>query len=305
MLKTDALLTPRINMYPTCLPFALHTIDKSKISGGYSASSICCPFGFSSAFTVPKERGGSNLTLTDMNTWGYAGTMGSFLHYAGYKPTFDAQVAKSIGGYSKGTVLYDFSDTFEENDSPYAVVREVVSMQDNNTKNFVYDETDNPEPYAIGSEDENGIVWWDYIYNDHKYSLMAPNYTDKTLLVKIENIRNNLDGDIVWESVVDGWYNIEVSCANAYAKSDIHTDSVLENSVYHYGLTPSTEGWDKKMGTAVNAFRIYTNMLGRKTSIVVPTNKNIVHQIRCRIQDAESPISVSVYTLGLFHTLSE
>ena len=305
MLKSQFDIVRRINKYPTCLPFAVKTADKGKVMKNYSATSLCCPFGFSSAYTVPCARGGSNLTLTDMNTWGYAGTMGSFLHYAGYKPTFEKAVSDQLGGYPKGTVLYDFSETFSESDSPYAVVKEVVSLQDNNTKNFVYDETSNPEPYEIGSEDESGVVWWDYIYKDYKYSLMAPNYSDKTLLVKLENVRNSTDGDITWTSQIDGWYNIEVTCEKAYAKADVNTDMVAENAVYHCGLTTSTDGWDKKIGKDVTAFRIYTNKLGYASSIVVPTNKNIVHQIRCLINDGESPLSISVYTLGIYHRLSE
>ena len=111
-------------------------------------------------------------TCAVFNALGFYMTQALYMRQMGFFPTFHQEVSDAIGGYPKGAVLRCIMRGGKtRNDLTYeGWIVDVVSMRDNNTKNFVYDETSNPEPYEIGKPDANGIIWWKFITTHTPYS---------------------------------------------------------------------------------------------------------------------------------------
>ena len=112
------------------------------------------------------HEGSGVLRKGELNQFGYLMTLGTFRSQRGFRETFRQDVSDAIGGYPKGIILRYVPDPnkFHYTNSPdiWNWSYDVVSMKDNNTKNFVKSDT-NPEPYEIGSKDEHGDVWWKFV----------------------------------------------------------------------------------------------------------------------------------------------
>ena len=112
------------------------------------------------------DEGSGVLRKGELNQFGYLMTLGAFRSQRGFRETFRQDVSDAIGGYPRGVILRYVPDPnkFHANNSPdiWNWSYDVVSIKDNNTKNFVKSAT-NPEPYEIGSKDEHGDVWWKFV----------------------------------------------------------------------------------------------------------------------------------------------
>lgn len=116
------------------------------------------------------------------NYIGYLVTYGLYWRSLGMQETFIQSVCDAIGGYPKGSVLKVKSNRYVENSY------HVISMQDNNTKNFnVFDPSiSNSSPYEINSADEDGIVWWKRVTpcSQQGYCSILPDLTAGTAGLK-------------------------------------------------------------------------------------------------------------------------
>lgn len=123
--------------------------------------------GFTTDFSMRRNDQVTQELNLDFNALGFYMTLGTFMRQCGSYPTFNENVCKAIGGYPKGTVLRCYKTAkgrVTSSPTSATYVMDVVSMQDNNTKDFVYRAETNPEPYAIG-ERVDGVVWWKRIVN--------------------------------------------------------------------------------------------------------------------------------------------
>jgi len=131
-----------------------------------------------------KSNGSGIMKKGEMNQLGYLMTLGAFRSQRGVRQTFSQEVSDAIGGYPKGIIL-----RYEPNPVKLSGAQElwrrsydVVSMQDNNTKNFLKS-TSNPSPYEIGSK-VDGKVWWKYVEDralDGRMSLLPDLLTSEMM----------------------------------------------------------------------------------------------------------------------------
>ena len=132
--------------------------------------------------TIPQNTWG---TIATFNALGFYMTQAMFMRQIGYFPTFHQEVSDKIGGYPKGAILRCvMRHGVPYNDLSYdGWLMDVVSMQDNNTKNFVYDENTNPNPYQIGEPDADGVIWWKFVttHKPHAQSSILPDLLNGTM----------------------------------------------------------------------------------------------------------------------------
>ena len=100
--------------------------------------------GFPSVYGIPKSSGGKYVSRSDMNSLGFLATNDIFYHKCGGLNTFDASFSDKIGGYPKGTVLQYLNGNYLYN---------VISLHDNNTFNFVSENSINGVDWAYCNEE--------------------------------------------------------------------------------------------------------------------------------------------------------
>ena len=111
--------------------------------------------GFTSDFSMRKHDQVTQELNLDFNALGFYMTLGTYMRQCGSFPTFNVNVCNAIGGYPKGTILRCYMNAIGRivaNPTRATYMMDVVSLQDNNTKNFLYASETNREPYVIGSE---------------------------------------------------------------------------------------------------------------------------------------------------------
>jgi len=277
--------------------------------------------GFPSSYEVSPARDGKALTVKDLNDVAFLATVGGFLGQIGYRPTFSPKVCKEIGGYPKGTILTDFSHIDESADSPYAIVREVISLQDNNKQNFVYDEETNPKPYVIGSTVDDK-VWWDYVYKlSGAIDLFAPDYS---LVKNLTTFSTEQQQEFAWQSNIDGWLYITVEATSdmgfrqkAQGSSSIasnykamnYPEQLIEvytpianytedrvNSVYYFGYGADTS-WEGRRSKSDTTHLIYSTLSGTKYGGVFPTNNGSWHKLVAYVADESNHLTISINEL--------
>lgn len=319
------------------LPFAINSSDRATFPLSHNSKQVNYTSGIPQAFEVSPMTGGCTVTRNIFNEIGYQASLGGFLWQSGMYPTFNQTISDKIGGYPKGTILKDFSKAFEDNGEDYAIVRDVISLQDNNTMNFVYSKS-NPEPYEIGSMDEDGIVWWQYIDETNDESIYAPNYVKRE---QTNTINCNGDTSYSWTSTVNGWILVRIQAkvdngwlhgatpsfplkeAN-YRQSidkgftsitqDIHPNLVridkdavapISSKVYYHGYSTDQDAWNGRISKNDKEFMIYSSDDGDEMQFVFPTNVGIVHKIFAYIGKDSPLVDISVYTLETFSEPSE
>lgn len=317
------------------LPFAINSTDRAEFPLAHNAKKVNYTSGIPQAFEVSPMSGGCAVTRDIFNEIGYESSLGGFLWQAGICPTFNQAICDKIGGYPQGTILKDFSRAFEDNDEDFAIVRDVISLQDNNMMNFVYSKS-NPEPYEIGSEDENGIVWWKYIDEDSDESIYAPNYVKRE---QISTINCNGDNSYSWTSSVNGWILIRIQAKDPigwlqgatpsfplkkaqYAQGngvanitqDLHpnltivdkdAESPISSKVYYYGYSTDHESWNGRTSKTDTEYMIYSSDYGNDMQIVFPTNIGIAHKIFAYVGNGSPILDISVYSFETFSAPSE
>ena len=166
-------------------PFAIGDAEKTEISNVSDPYKLNRIDGIPVACEVPVANGGVAFDRHMFNSLAYQATIGGFLLQIGYGITFNQAVCDKIGGYPKGAVLKDFSMTFDDTDtSDSRIVRNVISLQPNNTKNFCAGE-DNPDPYVVGTE-VDGKVWWKYVDDSlGEIEQVAPDVFNRTGLAEL------------------------------------------------------------------------------------------------------------------------
>ena len=100
----------------------------------------------------------------EINQLGYLMTIGAFRSQRGVRQTFSQELCDAIGGYPKGVILrYEQAQRkkLPGEDELWRPSYDVVSVQDNNTKNF-NKTAFNPNPYEIGSK-VDGKIWWKFL----------------------------------------------------------------------------------------------------------------------------------------------
>ena len=100
--------------------------------------------GFPSVYGIPKSSGGKYVSRSDMNSLGFLATNDIFYHKCGGLNTFDASFSDKIGGYPKGAVLQFLNGNYLYN---------VISLHDNNTFNFVSENSINGIDWAYCNEE--------------------------------------------------------------------------------------------------------------------------------------------------------
>lgn len=100
--------------------------------------------GFPSVYGIPKSSGGKYVSRSDMNSLGFIATNDIFYHKCGGLNTFDASFSDKIGGYPKGAVLQFLNGNYLYN---------VISLHDNNTFNFVSENSINGVDWAYCNEE--------------------------------------------------------------------------------------------------------------------------------------------------------
>ena len=100
--------------------------------------------GFPSVYGIPKSSGGKYVSRSDMNSLGFLATNDIFYHKCGGLNTFDASFSDKIGGYPKGAVLQFLNGNYLYN---------VISLHDNNTFNFVSENSINGVDWAYCNEE--------------------------------------------------------------------------------------------------------------------------------------------------------
>ena len=100
--------------------------------------------GFPSVYGIPKSSGGQYVSRSDMNSLGFLATNDIFYHKCGGLNTFDASFSDKIGGYPKGAVLQFLNGNYLYN---------VISLHDNNTFNFVSENSINGVDWAYCNEE--------------------------------------------------------------------------------------------------------------------------------------------------------
>lgn len=329
------LLSSRLKMADSTvipLPFAINSTDRAEFPLSHNAKKVNYTSGIPQAFEVSPMSGGCAVTRDIFNEIGYESSLGGFLWQAGICPTFNQAISDKIGGYPQGTILKDFSKTFEDNDKDFAIVRDVISLQDNNTKNFVYSKT-NPEPYEIGSEDEDGIVWWKYLDDEEDASIYAPNYLKKTQIITINCKGNN---SYSWTSEANGWILIRIQAKDtidwlqgampsfplkealyrdgqsmSHITQDLHPNlarvdkdetSPISSKVYYYGYSTDQDSWNGRTSKTDTEYMIYSSDYGKDMQIIFPTNEGIVHKVFGYVGTDSPILDISIY---LFETFSE
>ena len=99
--------------------------------------------GFPSVYGVPASSGGKYVSRSDMNSIGFMATNDLFYHKCGGLNTFDAEFASKVGGYPQGAVLQYLNGRYLYN---------VISLHDNNTFNFVAENSINGVDWAYCNE---------------------------------------------------------------------------------------------------------------------------------------------------------
>lgn len=311
------------------IPFASCDEDAGKIPTKYNAAKVNYVTGFPSAYEVMPQRSGKSITPSDLNDVAYLATLGGFLGQIGYRPTFSSAVCEAIGGYPKGTVLTDFSAMDDSDSDKYAIVRNVISLQDNNKQNFVYDEETNPEPYVIGST-VDGKVWWKYVYDiPQKIDLFAPDYEESEEIASFTTIERT---SYEWTSDFDGWIRISIGAGHglelrqkAQGSKPPFSANVIErlpdaikeiytiipddeqskiNSVYYFGYLNSMP-WKGRMDAADRWNMIYNTMNGTRYGGVFPVNVGSMHKIQAYIEDDTNQLLIRIDRLGHFQNWSE
>ena len=334
------LLSTRLKMADSTvipLPFAINSTDRAEFPLAHNAKKVNYTSGIPQAFEVSPMSGGCAVTRDIFNEIGYESSLGGFLWQAGICPTFNQAICDKIGGYPQGTILKDFSRAFEDNDEDFAIVRDVISLQDNNTMNFVYSKS-NPEPYEIGTEDENGIVWWKYIDEDSDESIYAPNYVKRE---QISTINCNGDNSYSWTSSVNGWILIRIQAKDTIGwlqgatpsgsqfdlehlyrrdtnyslyTENIHPnlisvdkdeESPISSKVYYYGYSTEQEAWNGRTSKTDTEYMIYSSDYGNDMQFLFPTNIGIVHKIFAYVGNGSPILDISVYSFETFSEPSE
>lgn len=99
--------------------------------------------GFPSVYGVPASSGGKYVSRSDMNSIGFMATNDLFYHKCGGLNTFDANFSEKVGGYPQGAVLQYLNGRYLYN---------VISLHDNNTFNFVAENSINGVDWAYCNE---------------------------------------------------------------------------------------------------------------------------------------------------------
>ena len=100
--------------------------------------------GFPSVYGVPASSGGKYVSRLDMNSIGFMATNDLFYHKCGGLNTFDAEFASKVGGYPQGAILQYLNGKYLYN---------VISLHDNNTFNFVAENSINNIDWAYCNQD--------------------------------------------------------------------------------------------------------------------------------------------------------
>lgn len=283
---------------PVVAPFAEKDSKRTRLADGDSPYSFSWGRGVPVAMSVPVERGGRGLTTHDINGLAYEATRGAYLNEIGYEPTFEPETCKKIGGYAEGAILTYFEDAFSEvTDSQTRIVRKVISLQPNNTMNFVKSDN-NPEPYVVGSE-VDGKVWWKFLTDIKGGSLMAPDFGGRVLVDTFVAETKTSDGGRFDQFVVEaesaGWMMAAISMDNfekifALKASELtgHVNKVL----YTWEL-----GEGDNLPVVRNQPLVFDGRRGPTFSFVFPTAAGSRHMFHVRIEDEEMPITIRVYSL--------
>ena len=322
------------------VPFAAENEQRSPFAEKYQPDAVNFATGFPVASQIPPMSGGMSVKRNDFNELGYEATLGGFMWQIGYKPTFSQTVCDKIGGYPKGAILTDYSLLDEDNTADqgvfnmgdFAIVRDVISLKDNNTKNFVKS-ADNPTPYEIGSADENGDVWWDYVDRTENSSIHAPDYSTLVHMATKHCVGSDL---ITWTSDINGWillvaereqteewiprgdttwptrivqrgtdgklatYDLLVDPRVPYPKAN--GTASTPSKVYYEGFGEWSGGQGSISG---EKWLVYSSDEGPKVQRVFPTNVGQSHSIRIVVKDAANALRVRLFALGEFETPSE
>lgn len=172
----------------------------------------------------------------DMNEIGYLSTVGTFRNCTGLKPTFDEAWSQINNGYPRGAIL-----ALGES-SPI----EVISLQDDNTKNFI-----KSGGYEIGSV-VDGKVWWAYLVNDFSKNLL-PDLSAQEELVWSHEVSGDDKGSVFnipmrfngWLKVVFYKKKSSVPSVGAVAVSCTmrnHPNANIDYSMARSRLSVSTAG---------------------------------------------------------------
>lgn len=115
------------------------------------ASGFSFPLGFNDAYSSPSSNNGKFVTRAQMNAIGNLATHNDFHRRCGGLNTFDADFAAKIGGYPKGAILQYF-------DSTRGIIRNLVSLVDNNLSNFISGPIDNTKWGFADIETEKQVI---------------------------------------------------------------------------------------------------------------------------------------------------
>ena len=174
--------------------------------------------GFTSDFSMRKHDQVTQELNLDFNALGFYMTLGTYMRQCGSFPTFNVNVCNAIGGYPKGTILRCYMNAIGRivaNPTRATYMMDVVSLQDNNTKNFLYASETNREPYVIGSE-VDGVVWWKRIVNQ----------TPKGYASLLPDMRNYRE--FTYGKKKDGTYASSLGYVACMAKTSV-SDSFTDN----------------------------------------------------------------------------
>lgn len=143
---------------------------------------------------------GIKLSAREMNIIGLRGSLSSFYGSRGFRATYDATIANAMGGYPKGCILLAPRGVLNDavgDESAVTKWCEVVSLQDDNRKNFL------DGSYKIG-EKVDGKVWWAYAVSRKSISL-RPDFTTKRLMHEAHVEPKPIHGTRGGETVITGY----------------------------------------------------------------------------------------------------
>lgn len=259
---------PKVDVIPC--PFAQDDVRRTHIITGPSNTEINFKTAIPPGFSVPASNGGSRFSRHMMNQLGYLSTLGAYLDQMGYAHTFNKSFCAEIGGYPKGTILKHI--TYKEDADGEMIpdrVRDVISMQEDNTVDFVED------PSVIDNE-VDGVVWWKYVKHDVIYGSWIPDYENAELILyktvgtnetyKSPAIMFNESGWLFLKVHINGFKNIATKyysnpgvsiMSSEFARTNRFTDS----SYVGFPIT-------KYQGESINTL----SPVGAGTSFVIQAN---------------------------------
>lgn len=317
-------------------PFAARQSRRTKIAPYADPMGLSYPIGVPPSMTVPRHMGGAPFSRQTINGLAYQASLCGFLNQIGFDTTFSTEVCEKIGGYPKGAILRYLEDAlndpildkaeaqYEKGEISFAklkevrlsraatlgkarIVRDVISLEPNNDKNFVYDKDTNPEPYKIGSI-VDGKVWWKFVQTPaEECPRLIPDLSkieESPVLTKLFQ-KTDEDEEVVYthkDRDPAGWLYVKFECQNfadllEKISRNWSNPSVINsyiNQVNYCG------GVDEIQSPKYGGMRrIYINKRCSVFTTLLPSHPGYKHIFVGKTRCLDYKINLSVYRVGL------